>query len=1174
MEQFNQTVEINVDVDVEDLENLAAAAATVEGLDGALEEIDTSGLDNAANSIKNFADETELADSKWNEFSSDNDLDSGDPLSNFRGSIRKTANEVDTLNDALDEEVTVNAEVDSEKFISDVKNNLETKLKEEEIDVTPNIAGELDYKSRSTLISDAKAKIEAIEETLASTDKGRITLKIDEKVDLKSGYYIEKIAEELQLTPDYDPDVIDNMTNQLTELGEVMEDTTDKKDELTNTQGLLEGQTDDTSDSTKDEAKSFKSLTSAGDKLSDVKRNVAESNKLLNKRNKESTISTINETKAQKQLAARGIKTEEFVNRLANTYPELIDEVDDASRSFGRVTDKVGDTRNEMRAANKIGDVFEDGLGSLSLNLGAFTVALRNFLTQVPLFLSGLGAMGSAAVGVAGSFLTAAAALGSVLGAGALSQAQSIKSEFESIEDLGKALQVMLQGVKDAFIQAFEPLTSIEETEEMFSQLVEGAAETASLFASTFAKMMPQIRSFFNTLGRDLRKPMEDLVSSLSFMFLNLQDEIEEITVGVVNALTRLIRFTTKFTDNINESTDALDEFINSLAEMSNIGKTALGGLSPIIEAFAVVMHSAANAINSLNSEFVANAITAAALVLAFNRLSGVIGGIITLVPNLITAILSSRGSVAALTKSFGGFLRQHPSLFAGFTTLAESVENLSGEMMILSGRNRITDETFDSLDRGLAATIKNIILTSNSTKQLNDRLINTAIEADITEDEIEELNKDLYQLGISSQIAAGRLDEINKLDTNLPLGVREDVAMLDEVDDSVKQSGESLSLFAKQKNKVSGSFGKLTGKVKKFGSVLVPTTGKLGGLSKSLGKLKGARVIGPIIGAVSGAMGSLSGAALSVVTALTFLIPAIAALLAVGGLAVGVIANFDEISSSLAATGKALGNVLKDLGSFLLNKFIKTWNALVPLVDALKLAFQPVIDLLSGAEDEGSGLSKVLDSLVAGVEFVIDIIIESIRWFSGIILIIGYFVGKLLSLITIIGGSLVRAFELGLKSMENFGDGTGAISKVIKFIQKLVQTVINLPEISQEAFRKMTEIIEESINAQIDIVNEYVKRLNEVFGTEFGTIATVDITRDGAEGLKTTRAEFAQESEGFISGLLGSRDPTINYEENNEQNLRQTINADPEDKATLGRVVKDAMNEANSFERRLQGGQ
>jgi hypothetical protein len=45
-------------------------------------------------------------------------------------------------------------------------------------------------------------------------------------------------------------------------------------------------------------------------------------------------------------------------------------------------------------------------------------------------------------------------------------------------------------------------------------------------------------------------------------------------------------------------------------------------------------------------------------------------------------------------------------------------------------------------------------------------------------------------------------------------------------------------------------------------------------------------------------------------------------------------------------------------------------------------------------------------------------------------------------------------------------------------------------------------------------------------------------------------------------------------YNEDSSTNIEQTIDADPEDQAKLSRVVSDAISEANSFERRRQGGQ
>jgi hypothetical protein len=104
-------------------------------------------------------------------------------------------------------------------------------------------------------------------------------------------------------------------------------------------------------------------------------------------------------------------------------------------------------------------------------------------------------------------------------------------------------------------------------------------------------------------------------------------------------------------------------------------------------------------------------------------------------------------------------------------------------------------------------------------------------------------------------------------------------------------------------------------------------------------------------------------------------------------------------------------------------------------------------------------------------------------------------------------------------------------------------------------------EFIEESINDAIKGVNSFIEGLNKARGLEISKIEEVKLTGDG-EPVNTSEAEPAKKE--------GN---TVTYNEDSSTQINQEINADPEDKASLSRVVKDAINEANSFERQRQQG-
>jgi len=122
------------------------------------------------------------------------------------------------------------------------------------------------------------------------------------------------------------------------------------------------------------------------------------------------------------------------------------------------------------------------------------------------------------------------------------------------------------------------------------------------------------------------------------------------------------------------------------------------------------------------------------------------------------------------------------------------------------------------------------------------------------------------------------------------------------------------------------------------------------------------------------------------------------------------------------------------------------------------------------------------------------------------------------------------------------------------------------------DGLKTIPQTTENVVNAVIKQINRFLQKASDtVPGVDLGQIETISLTDDA---LKTDREELSTSTGSMIDSLKSRGDPSVTYKENNQTNVNQTVNADPEDKATLSRVVTDAMNEANSFERRIQGGQ
>jgi len=138
--------------------------------------------------------------------------------------------------------------------------------------------------------------------------------------------------------------------------------------------------------------------------------------------------------------------------------------------------------------------------------------------------------------------------------------------------------------------------------------------------------------------------------------------------------------------------------------------------------------------------------------------------------------------------------------------------------------------------------------------------------------------------------------------------------------------------------------------------------------------------------------------------------------------------------------------------------------------------------------------------------------------------------------------------------------DGLSGLSEgFISFFSDVMDTVRNLPS-----------TFEKYINMALRFLDRMSERVKNITGgiIDFGEFEEIDITQEAG----VSRADVS-------SGMSNARDfvesrgsPSITYEENNETNVNQTINADPEDKATVSRVVEDAIERANRFDRTRAG--
>lgn len=1067
---------------------------------------------------------------------------------------------------------------------------------ENELDTVEDAVEDFDPKTIDEPDLDIGAKVDS-DDILASVRRARIEAWTEIREGRGRGAQ-PKIEIGATIDDSNIEEIVDREREKFTELAEGLDVVEDAKERVARENEVVSDSADDTVISVDEEARAFHQLVDEGSDLADVKEAAAQSNNLLNKANEETTRSTLSESKAHNELADAGVTVQEAMDELALSQQELheanqrstnsiseeitqirnasgdfddlqvakqavsnanknldernkqtaksmaselditektalsliglgtaADEAGDASRSLMRRTDDMTDS---MRAADKVGGLFEDGLGSLSVNLGAFTVALRNFLTQVPLMVTGLGALASAAGGVAGAFIAAGGAIASVGGAGALGMAEQIEEEYSQIEDTGQALQVVMLGLKDMFREALAPIVENEQSIDIFRQLAEGTANFVSLVSRAINAVMPEIDALVDSLGSRLEDPLREFVESFSFMFRNLKDEFTDMVVGTISAINDLMVFVTKFTDGITNSNHALEVFTDSVAEMAKLGGNLIAGLIPVFGAFFEVVGSVAEAFNELDPAMVANLVTLGALLATVNKFGGAIGAVITLIPNLVFGMSSAAaasgglaGSMKAVLGSMGGFIRQHPTMLGGLTSLVDATEDFGDEMNALALSAEVSDDNFSDLDDDLQQLLVSIIQSADSMDELNDELGELIVNSDLSEEQIEEMSEELRELAISAEIADEATDDID----------------IDETDiQTQKATGKTPTIIP------TGTGNRLTSVINKFS------------------KLRGI----------------ISGASTAIIVLVGL----------IGGLLVGAIANFETAMSTASGVIDVIGGALSFLSEQVIRTFITFWNAMVDIVAGFEAAFAPILSLFGDGESSGKALAAVFDIIGTAVEIFFGIIRATVFVLARVIRWIGEVIGYVVD--------LYIATERAEHGFTNIADAIGNITGSglpgwAKMVMNAFEDFIFILTNFEAAMVIAANAIERSfINAFNNILSG-AKRVNDALPkearfdsiTEAGQIEAPDPIRTRedvreamGEGARVNREELAADSETFLESIMPKGDKNVNLEVDNSSNVDQVIDADPEDQAQLSRTVKDAVEEANSFSRRQQGGQ
>ena len=984
------------------------------------------------------------------------------------------------------------------------------------------------------------------------------------------------------------------------ELGEELGVLTEKQSQLTDAN-------EDSSESADVETRSFEDMIDGAESLADAKQAVTNSNRRL-----ENQTGKTNDELIEEEIQMGNLS--ENARRLKSDNDSLSDTTRSVTRSIRRMRDATDDSSESMRAAAEVGDLFEDGLGSLSVNLGAFTIALRNFLTQVPLLLTALGALGAAALGAAASFTALAGAMAGLVGVGLLAHAQDLNSQFSQIEGLGQSLEVIMRNVFDVFLEALKPLSEMNNISSYFTKTIEGLASGINMLSNSIAFLTTGSEEFVDSasnIPEDMYtiqdaidsfdgSTWEELTGAIMESWIILGEEVTWALGTINSALADAIARSSQLLSEVENVGDAMSQFGDTMSELAEFGFTIGSGLLPVFESFSSIVESVAGAINEMDDQMVANLVTFAAIFMASQKVAGTMASMVRVIPSVVTGLKSISAASAGADTALGGMKLAMSGVMSNvgqFLTTIGAFGGLSDLMLAVDSTGEAFREiAFNSAEAQaqFQALALGSDVTSDELSELAAKGLLTEQQIDALADETNELNDELMKTQLNASLAGESFDDIDADDVDIgdvdvdadgiidPEQFKTTSNAVDGAKDSLVSMSKSTKRGAKAAEASVISHGLLSTLMKELSlstiKARIAQYGYIGALKKTVATVATAitqkvLMIAANWGLVSSELAATSATVLldAAITSLTGglnkVIPAIIGLIvALGALTVGVLENMDGIKSAFSGMFQVIKAIVGGIVDLLMVTFMSVWDALRMTIEPLLRPIKTIMMALGGtgdAADESSGAISILSTAFEALLGVISFTIRSIGVLGKIFTTVftlpvqaaALSIGMLIDLLQWISGKIGTWVASWSVFQEFFDDTSDSTIGLIEVISVLFDHTIDV-------MKSLAQRLENFINnVLIGGINDVISMINKVPGFNVAQMSEIDITRDEAIGSDEPDVD-------------PKRDNQITYNEDNSTNIDQTVNADPEDQAQLSRVVSDAIAEANSFERRRQGGQ
>lgn len=422
------------------------------------------------------------------------------------------------------------------------------------------------------------------------------------------------------------------------------------------------------------------------------------------------------------------------------------DHLDRAVGGAARGVDKLGEDATQASAQlgflATVMDRTSVSAGALSVNVGAFTIALRQLHTQLPLLLTTFGTLGAVTGGLTSAIVGLTVAIGTLLVGGAIAWSNQLQENFEGITSHAEAMQAIMGGLADLMEQVFAPVANIENINLLIST-VERFAELANRTVQAIDSMRDSFVAFFEPINEAIDTNFNELAGAMQNMFdFEVGGEIEtagealqRLLVFFVDRLPDAINFFNKITTQLAEPLAQLfGAFMELTRALVNFAESAGEGVLPVITMLVSGLTSLVNTLNQLDSGFVAATAQAIAFgAVAFKLLGaldsmmeiggafvGLLDDVVLSVGNLGDAFLAANlKAMDFFEDSFQGLTRFGEALVGTMPFLGDFSSSLD-ELGATGGRGELA---FEDRVKSLRYALRNSLPSMDSFRNKLDSL-------------------------------------------------------------------------------------------------------------------------------------------------------------------------------------------------------------------------------------------------------------------------------------------------------------------------------------------------------------------------------------------------------------------------------------------------------------------